>query len=676
MSYFMRRHKRLIFFFTLVAVFVPFVFFIPGVDFTTIFLGQDQVTGEEPVIKVGDATVTVAEFMGQYNAVASNRGQSGVTPTAGELVADGTVEQIVENLTNRALVEAKGSGRPFSPSRDLLVEELKAYPMFQDDKGQFDKALWNQWVKQMDGGNWNRIYESVREGLSQKVMGEVLQAPARIFEADIRKSHKDANLKMRVKYAAVEPKVEVTDDQLLNHYNLYPTKFMAPEERTAEFVRISLKPPVPELAYDIVARAATEDFAALATQYSEGPDKADGGNLGWVIETVNLPGHEKVLFTMTPGQVSDIIEGPTGLHIYKVEEERTSELAGKRDVRARQIVLRPKLDPAEKEKRLEQAQGLVVTAKSNNDLRMAAQVAGLEPATSSSFSIESTEIDNVDKADAINFRRELSKVAQDQVSEVVEGRNFLYVAKIIATVPTRQLTLDEAREKVEKDAIATHKQSPEYAERVQKYTDEIKATAANLGETKTKFPDLDFAIKETKEFVATDFLFSDGIYWNCRDAVEELRDNQPGALGGPIKDFASVNYFIELIEKKEPDEAELAAKWETEKENLRNAALTMARSELEQDYVSYLREQAEKNFQIEPNNALIEKLLGLDTEPEPPTVEAAPETTVETPEATEAPAVEPSADATGTWTAPASETSPAPDATPETETPAPAPAQP
>ncbi len=668
MSNFMHRHKRLIFFFTLVCVFFPFVLFIPGVDLTEVFTGQGGITGEEPVIKVGAATVTAQEFMSQYGAVVNSRSQSGIAPTERELVADGTVEQIIEDLTNRALVEAKGAERPFSPTRDVLVEELKDYTDFKNDKGEFDKALWNQWVTQMEGGNWNRVYEIVQQNLAQKMTSEVLKAPARVFEADIKKSHKDANLKMRVKYAAIEPKTEMTDEQLQNHYNLYTERFMAPEERTADFVRFSLKPPIPELAYDLVARAATEDFSELAKQYSEGPDKDNGGDMGWVIETVNLAEHQKILFAMTPGQVSDIIEGPTGLFIYKVEEERTSELAGKRDVRARQIVLRPKLDPAEREKRLEQAQGLVVTAKSNNDLRMAAQLSSLEVSASSSFSVESTEIDNVDKADAISFRRELSKVAIDQVSEVVTGRNYVYVAKIVATVPTRQLTFDEAREKIEKDAVSTYKQTPEYAAEVQKYSDEIKATATNLVDAKAKFADLALEIKETKEFVATDFLFTDGVYWNCRDAVTEFRDKEPGTLAGPIKDFASVNYFLELIEKKEPDEAELASKWETERENLRATALTIARSDIEQDYVMYLREQAEKNFQIEPNNALIEKLLGLDVAPEAPApdtaasggmaVDAAPATPVPDSAATVDSATAPAA--TGETTAPAGESAAAP----------------
>ena len=67
------------------------------------------------------------------------------------------------------------------------------------------------------------------------------------------------------------------------------------------------------------------DFAALAKQYSEDPGTKDnGGDYGIAIERSNRNLSPQVvdeLFKLQPGQVSGIVETPTGLEILKVREK-------------------------------------------------------------------------------------------------------------------------------------------------------------------------------------------------------------------------------------------------------------------------------------------------------------------------------------------------------------------
>ncbi len=64
---------------------------------------------------------------------------------------------------------------------------------------------------------------------------------------------------------------------------------------------------------------AGEDFAAVAKQYSEDPNAAGGGDLGFITKgTLNELKFEEAVFSLNVGQTSDIIESRLGFHIVNV----------------------------------------------------------------------------------------------------------------------------------------------------------------------------------------------------------------------------------------------------------------------------------------------------------------------------------------------------------------------
>ncbi|MEK7795548.1 MAG: SurA N-terminal domain-containing protein [Candidatus Hydrogenedentota bacterium] len=621
MTNFLREHRRYVLVFILLAVTVPLAFYGVG-NFGT---GNDSGPIVEAVGKVGDIPIPAQAFLQQYEAMSRMKSQQGQRAEAKDLLADGTIDNIMTYLKNDALMTLESRKLARRATDEFLAEKLKETPSFTNEDGTFNAEYWNQIVKTNAVRDWGAVYADVNDQLNREKLLEVMAASARVFDSDLRDEFKKSKTKIKVKYAPIQPKVDLTEEQVREQYDTRLDAYMTEEQRQAEFVAISLNAGRPALLDEIVAKAhAGEDFSDLATQYSEAASKGTGGDIGWVVETANIQDFRKPLFTMAVGDVSDPIEGPTGWYIYTVEEERTNALGGKRDVKAREILVRPKLTDEEKEARLARARKIADAARTDSDLKAATEAEGLAIQTTNAFTASAPEITGVDPIDALAFRTALAKVEKGAVADIIEARQNVYVAKMIEVTPPAQKTFEEAREDVERNAIAVYKQTPEYLASVERYVKDIKdAKLKNLQEIATKFPELTLETKETKIFGKTDFLFSDGIFWQTTDAIDLFVDAEVGTMDGPLFDFSNGSHFLELTEKEGVNDSIWETEWPAERQKLADEALAQAQRERQVDYLQHLREQAQAQFLIQEDGDAIIKLLGLD-QPDTPAQDTAP----------------------------------------------------
>jgi parvulin-like peptidyl-prolyl isomerase len=65
-----------------------------------------------------------------------------------------------------------------------------------------------------------------------------------------------------------------------------------------------------------------EPFEALATQYSQGPAAATGGDVGFIEKGAMLPEVDSAAFRLAKNEISDVIASSVGLHIIKVLDKR------------------------------------------------------------------------------------------------------------------------------------------------------------------------------------------------------------------------------------------------------------------------------------------------------------------------------------------------------------------
>lgn len=97
-----------------------------------------------------------------------------------------------------------------------------------------------------------------------------------------------------------------------------------------------------ERAREIRDRAQTEDFAQLATAYSDLPNALEGGGMGWIPQ-LNLPtALADVAGTMKGGDVTEPLATPYGFQIYKINEIRSTGTGAIQDqVHVRHILITP-----------------------------------------------------------------------------------------------------------------------------------------------------------------------------------------------------------------------------------------------------------------------------------------------------------------------------------------------
>ncbi len=154
--------------------------------------------------------------------------------------------------------------------------------------------------------------------------------------------------KVKVAYVQAVPEayreqVKVYTGDIEEYYDSHIEEFSKPEDLRMRHILLRLPPDADESVRmekrktleGILERVrAGEDFAELAKIYSEDTgSKKSGGDLGYVKRGKLVPEVESAAFALKPGEVSDIVSSPYGLHLIKVEDYRESSVEPLEDVK-------------------------------------------------------------------------------------------------------------------------------------------------------------------------------------------------------------------------------------------------------------------------------------------------------------------------------------------------------
>ena len=420
-------------------------------------------------------------------------------------------DEALNQLVNDEVVLQSAHDEGMRIGDKQVAQAIQSQETFQNN-GVFDEALYEQWVRNQGyspDGFWNDLKRSMlatqftagvatsafvtkRELdnavrlLSQKRVFDTLTVPAARFsdikidddaiKAYYEKNQVDYVSPEQVKIAYIEVSrdaiaagISVSDDDLRAEYERRKADFQTPEQREASHILLKLEEGADDKAV-AEARARLEEikrqieggasFADLARKYSEDPGSAkQGGSLGTISRGIMDPNIENAVFSLALGEVSDPIRSAFGLHLVKVDAITPSKVPSFDEVRDKMRAAYQK-DKAE-QAFVERVDTLATLAFEHPDsLDAAASALGLTPTVSDWLSPKAASNSGIGSNPAITEAAFSPDVLQGGYnSEPIEiGPTRVIVLRMAEFRPSRQLALDEVRERIRSDLIVSESQ--------------------------------------------------------------------------------------------------------------------------------------------------------------------------------------------------------------------------
>jgi peptidyl-prolyl cis-trans isomerase D len=415
--------------------------------------------------------------------------------------------------------------------------------------------------------------------------------------------------KRKVKYAIVETgkaaaDVQVTSDDLRTYYDQHRDQYRMPEQVKVSHILIKTPLPGPDGKVDekgvAEARHRAEDLLQqlksgakledLAKKYSEdtGSAKQDG-SLGWIGKGQTVPEFEKTAFSLSKGQMSDLVKSSYGFHIIRVDDKREAHVRTLDEVK-------PEIEPVIKHQKGQQiaqkkADALMKQARTQG-LDAAAATLGVPVITSDFFSRK----DNLPGLGPANqFMDAVFASAENSPPDMAPASQGITVFQLLGVKPASTPTFEEIRSRVE-DEFKNERSSTLLSQKVQELSDRAKAEH-----------DLKRAAKELGATVKTsDFVLPDGQVPDVGSMSGQAAaafTMKPGEISGPISSGANA-VVLSVLENQQPTDADFTAK----RDQIRDQLLLGKQEERFKLFVSSLVDEMTRSGKIRRNEEEIKAL--------------------------------------------------------------------
>ena len=304
-------------------------------------LGAQQPTQPIPTAPAGDTTrvmldrivaVVGDQPITQYDVqerILSMGQQPGFTPPRSQDEYDKLAADVVNQLVDEELLVQK-------------AKLLKIEVTDQDVASSVDRQLHDVRARFTSDAEFRA--ELAKAGLGSQ------EEYRRFLTEQMRRNELQRRVIDKMRSEGKIPPVNVTEQDVQEAFNR--TRTTLPRRPATVTFRQIVIAPKPTEAAKAKARAKAEsllveikgggDFERIAKRESMGSvSGAQGGDLGWNGRGTMVPEFERWMFALRPGDLSPVVETVHGFHIIRVDRVKPGE------VKARHILIRPKLDSAD-----------------------------------------------------------------------------------------------------------------------------------------------------------------------------------------------------------------------------------------------------------------------------------------------------------------------------------------
>lgn len=219
-------------------------------------------------------------------------------------------KKITPSRVVKGTVIAKVNNIPIT--LEELNKEIDAYNNMPDIKPEAKITTRDQKISYLKNEMMNKLL------LYQDALDKGLDRKEEITEA---LENKKQELLVTELLRQEAEKIEVSSKEIEDSYNTYKEQLKEPEERQ---IREIVVPSEAEARDILIQLLQGTDFASLAKERSKSTSSKDGGDLGFIQKGKKSAQFDAAAFsdTLEAGKVSNILKGPEGYYILKLEAKR------------------------------------------------------------------------------------------------------------------------------------------------------------------------------------------------------------------------------------------------------------------------------------------------------------------------------------------------------------------
>ena len=505
-------------------IIISFVFW--GVGSSLISAGNDSAA------TVNGEKITIADF-NQANQSSRNRLQQQFGDNLGAEYFDSInfKRGVLNQLVDSELLKQQARKFDYDVAPVTIKNYIEGSPGLQIE-GKFSKEAYANYLAQVNKSA-ELLQRDIKEEIMSSALPKLISASAFTVKSEIENQFMITKQKRSFDYLELDSKdyldkVEVSEEEIANHYNEFGADYMTNEEVSVNYIELSTADLIDDIIvsdeeiltyYDAkketlltaekrnaqhillpvdgneedvkveIEKVATriangESFADVAKEVSQDPGSAkDGGNLGWVAKGDMVEAFDEKLFSMNVDEISDPVLSSFGYHIIKLSEIKSPELPTLEELRD-SLIEELKQEKAEADFLTQADELTTIIIDSDNVLELAAEDSGL--------TIKSTELFSkgfgVGIAANPNFSAaafsDLIKV-DGETSEMIDlGENHIAYLHVNEYKPSVKKELEEVKESIT-NKIKSEKALELLKLEVNKYVEQINSGESTLADIST-----------------------------------------------------------------------------------------------------------------------------------------------------------------------------------------------